>query len=90
MATVARFLQPPSGSFFLFGPRGTGKSTWLAHTFPDALSLNLLAPDVLRPYLARPERLRERLDAAASGLETVVIDGIRCEPISPWLRQLQP
>jgi type II secretory ATPase GspE/PulE/Tfp pilus assembly ATPase PilB-like protein len=27
MASVRRFLQPPSGSFFLFGPRGTGKST---------------------------------------------------------------
>ncbi len=79
MATVARFLQPPPGSFFLFGPRGTGKSTWLAHTFPGALSLNLLAPDVLRPYLARPERLRERL-GAASGLETVVIDEIQKAP----------
>jgi predicted AAA+ superfamily ATPase len=30
VATVPRFLQPPAGSFFLFGPRGTGKSTWLA------------------------------------------------------------
>lgn len=27
MAVVRRFLQPMAGSFFLFGPRGTGKST---------------------------------------------------------------
>lgn len=30
MAVVRRLLQPPAGGFFLFGPRGTGKSTWLA------------------------------------------------------------
>jgi hypothetical protein len=40
-----------------FGPRGTGKSTWLAQVFPEALRLDLLAPDVLRAYQARPERL---------------------------------
>ena len=56
MAIVRRFLQPPAGSFFLFGPRGTGKSTWLAQEFPGALRLDLLAPEVLRAYLARPER----------------------------------
>jgi ABC-type cobalamin transport system ATPase subunit len=30
METPGRFLQVQAGSFFLFGPRGTGKSTWLA------------------------------------------------------------
>ena len=45
-----------SRQFFLFGPRGTGKSTWLAQEFPGALRLDLLAPEVLRAYLARPER----------------------------------
>jgi hypothetical protein len=25
---IARTLTPPKGSFFLLGPRGTGKSTW--------------------------------------------------------------
>jgi predicted kinase len=43
MAVLDRFLQPPAGSFFLFGPRGTGKSTWLAQAFADALRLDLLA-----------------------------------------------
>ena len=37
MAVVQRFLQPPAGGFFLFGPRGTGTSTWLAQLFPGAL-----------------------------------------------------
>jgi predicted AAA+ superfamily ATPase len=26
---ILRFLKRPERSFFLFGPRGTGKSTWL-------------------------------------------------------------
>lgn len=82
MAVVRRFLQPPAGSFFLFGPRGTGKSTWLAQEFPGALRLDLLAPEVLRAYQARPERLRERIAAHPAGtpLQTVVIDEIQKAP----------
>lgn len=79
MAIVRRFLQPPVGSFFLFGPRGTGKSTWLAQEFAGALRLDLLAPEVLRAYLARPERLRERI-AALPATTTVVIDEIQKAP----------
>ena len=37
-----RFFAPPVGSFFIFGPRGTGKSTWLKKTFPDAYLVDLL------------------------------------------------
>jgi predicted AAA+ superfamily ATPase len=79
MAVVQRFLQPPAQSFFLFGPRGTGKSTWLGHVFPEALRLDLLAPEVLRAYQARPERLRERI-AASPAADTVVIDEIQKAP----------
>ena len=79
MAVVGRFLQPPVGSFFLFGPRGTGKSTWLQQGFPEALRIDLLAPEVLRAYQARPERLRERIDAEP-GATTVVVDEIQKAP----------
>jgi len=79
MAVVRRFLQPPAQSFFLFGPRGTGKSTWLAQVFPEALRIDLLAPEVLRAYQARPERLRERIGAAPDA-HTVVIDEIQKAP----------
>ena len=79
MAVVGRFLQPPAGSFFLFGPRGTGKSTWLQQRFPEALRIDLLAPDVLRAYQARPERLRERIDAEP-GATTVVVDEVQKAP----------
>jgi len=32
----------PKGSCFLFGPRGTGKSTWIEAERPDALRVDLL------------------------------------------------
>lgn len=46
---------PPRVHYFLFGPRGTGKSTWLRLVHPDALAVDLLAPDV-ESRAARPER----------------------------------
>ena len=55
----SRFFRLPKKSFFLFGPRGTGKSTWLRHELPDAVFVDLLKPEVYRELQARPERLRE-------------------------------
>ena len=38
-----RLLQPPpKQSFFLFGPRGVGKTAWAHEQFPDALFFDLL------------------------------------------------
>ncbi len=54
-----RFFSAPEQSFFLFGPRGTGKSSWVRHTLGDALVVDLLKPDVYREMSARPERLAE-------------------------------
>lgn len=79
MATVRRFFQPPPSHYFLFGPRGTGKSTWLASTYPDALRIDLLAPEIQRSYAARPERLRETL-AGRPDATVVVIDEVQRAP----------
>jgi predicted AAA+ superfamily ATPase len=79
MAVVRRFFTPPKESFFLFGPRGTGKSTWARDALPDALWIDLLDPETLRAYTARPERLRERL-AAERGKRSVVIDEVQRAP----------
>ena len=76
----ARFLRHEAGGFVLFGQRGTGKSTWLAQMFPEAVRLDLLAPEVLRGLQARPERLRERIDAAAEA-HTVLLDEIQKAPM---------
>lgn len=56
---IPRFFQSPEQSFFLFGPRGTGKSTFLKQNYADALWIDLLKPDVFRAYAARPERIIE-------------------------------
>jgi predicted AAA+ superfamily ATPase len=57
METKSRFIHAPTGSFFLFGPRGTGKSSWLRQTFPKAIYLDFLSPEVFRAYASAPERL---------------------------------
>ncbi len=74
-----RFFTDPGVSFFLFGPRGTGKTTWLRQTFPDALWIDLLAPDVHRRFAARPERLRE-LVAGSPEAPVAVIDEVQKAP----------
>ena len=79
METVTRFLDDPTGSYFLFGPRGTGKSTWLRARYPDAAWIDLLDAATERNYYTRPERLTEFL-AAHTGSATVVIDEIQRVP----------
>jgi uncharacterized protein len=79
MATVPRFFDAPESSFFLFGPRGTGKSTWLRERYPDALWIDLLEPDVHRRFAARPERLRQVV-AGTPGTKVVVIDEVQKVP----------
>ena len=79
MATVRRFLQDPGSHFFLFGPRGTGKSTWLALVFPEAVVVDLLSPSVERRFMAHPERLSE-LVAAHPEAKVVVLDEVQKVP----------
>jgi predicted AAA+ superfamily ATPase len=79
MELVRRFFQAPKDSFFLFGPRGTGKSTWLRETFPDAIYIDLLDQEAFRYYLARPERLGEVIGGSPRA-GTVVIDEIQKVP----------
>lgn len=79
MEVVSRFLQIPDQNFFLFGPRGTGKSTWVRHRFPNALFVDLLKPDVYQEMDARPERLVELIDGSPRA-ETIVLDEIQRVP----------
>lgn len=79
MESIDRFFQAPAGSFFLFGPRGTGKSWWTRRAFPEALRIDLLEPDTFRTYSARPERLREAV-LARPGLRQVIVDEVQKVP----------
>ncbi len=75
---IKRFLTPSAQTYFLFGPRGTGKSTWLKFYYPDALRIDLLKPDIIRQYQAYPERLAETVHAAKS--KTIIIDEVQKLP----------
>jgi uncharacterized protein len=46
--------QPAQKSFFLFGPRGTGKSTWVKAEYPDAVYVDLLDSRHYTSLLAAP------------------------------------
>jgi uncharacterized protein len=87
METISRFFTAPQESFFLFGARGTGKSTWAKTSLPDSLSIDLLRPDVFRSLSARPERLRELIEAHAG--QVIVIDEIQKNPsLLPLVHQM--
>ncbi|EKD99848.1 MAG: hypothetical protein ACD_22C00166G0014 [uncultured bacterium] len=50
---------PSNSSFFLFGPRGTGKSYLIRDKYKDSVYIDLLESDTYRRLLAKPERLSE-------------------------------
>ncbi len=79
MAIERKFLRLSAGHCFLFGLRGTGKSTWLHRALPNALWIDLLSAAQQRLYATRPERLRE-LVAANPGPDDVVIDEVQRVP----------
>lgn len=45
--TVKHFFQGSEQSYFLFGPRGTGKSTWLAYHYRNCLPLEKFLKNLL-------------------------------------------
>ncbi|MES2614224.1 MAG: AAA family ATPase [Bdellovibrionota bacterium] len=77
---INRFFEIPKLSFFLLGPRGTGKSTWLKKNFEDkALLIDLLKPDIQRTLNSYPERLFDMI-AANTNKKIIIIDEIQKAP----------
>ncbi len=80
----ARYLhlpRPGTESFFLWGPRQTGKSTLLRQSYPDGRWIDLLKAEEFRRYLARPELLRQEIEAEwPTENRQVVIDEIQKVP----------
>ena len=72
---------PGEESFFLWGPRQTGKTTLLRARYPNERWIDLLKSEQFRRYAANPEYLRQELAAQASVAGTqVVIDEIQKVP----------
>ena len=69
----------PRTSFFLWGPRQTGKTTLLKQKYPDAYRIDLLKTDELILYLQQPYRLREHV-SHLPGDQLIIIDEIQKAP----------
>ncbi len=74
-----RLASLPDHSFFLFGPRATGKTTWLRHHLGSAAWFNLLLEDDYLPLLASLRSFRERVEAEAQGT-WIVVDEVQRLP----------
>lgn len=79
MELAGRFFKKPGGSFFLFGPRGTGKSTWLKQEMPEAIVIDLLNADTFKRFLSDPELLA-RVVAGNPQASTIIIDEVQKVP----------
>jgi len=76
---VKRFLKPSKSSFFIFGPRGTGKTSWTLENYPNALFIDLLLPDTERLYQSYPERLIQIIEANPTQ-KVIIIDEVQKAP----------
>ncbi|MEK7836620.1 MAG: AAA family ATPase [candidate division NC10 bacterium] len=75
---IARTIRAPKASFFLLGPRGTGKSTWVGTILPDALRVDLLEQSTFVELLGHADRLEAMADA--NRRKTVIIDEVQKLP----------
>jgi predicted AAA+ superfamily ATPase len=76
---ISRSLPLPSTSFFLLGPRGTGKTTWLRDVLPDALWFDLLRTATFLDLSRDPESFRRQVEAKNRGA-WIVVDEVQRLP----------
>ena len=79
----SRLLKIPtddSSSFFIFGPRGTGKTTWLRRHFrpEQSVYLDLLDSGIYTELLAAPQRLESFV--SSSKIEWLILDEVQRIP----------
>lgn len=71
--------QTPRRSFFLWGPRQTGKTTLLKTLYPRARRLDLLRSDDLMRFLQRPGAFREEVRGLPKN-QLIVVDEVQKAP----------
>jgi len=74
-----RLLPPPHRSFFLFGPRGSGKTTWLKQQFKDTKLFNLLQAKVILELSRDLGRFKQEVLAEKEG-SWIIIDEVQKLP----------
>lgn len=76
---LKRIFKAPKQSFFLLGPRGTGKSTWLRAHFPKAHVVDLLSEETYQRLLANPGHFAGELRSVPAG-RWVMVDEVQRLP----------
>ena len=76
---IPRLLTRPDRSFFLFGPRGTGKSTMLRQVLPEAIHLDLLDASLSLELSRDAHRLEAIIGDRPKGA-WIVLDEIQKTP----------
>lgn len=74
-----RDLIPLNKPFFLFGPRGTGKSTWIKTIFPDSYRIDLLSNATALRYLKDPNVLALEVKALPKD-KWIIVDEVQKVP----------
>lgn len=77
--TMPRLLRPPRQSFFLFGPRGSGKSTWVRQHFAKAPRFDLLDESLFHDLLRYPSLFANQLRGLPAR-SWVVVDEVQRLP----------
>jgi predicted AAA+ superfamily ATPase len=75
----ARHLELPNASFFLLGPRATGKTTWLRQVLGHAHWCDLVPSDAFLRYLREPALFRHEVQALPAN-SWVVVDEVQKVP----------
>ena len=79
MKNYPRVITVDDDSYFLFGPRGTGKTIWLKTHYPNAYFIDLLDAATRLRFSANPQRLGDVVRANLSR-RTFVVDEIQKVP----------
>jgi len=79
---ILSFELPEKQSAFLWGPRKTGKTTWLRNKFPNSIVYDFLQTDLFLDFTRNPSLLREQLlareDKALSS--PIILDEVQKVP----------
>ena len=71
-------IESEKQSVFIFGPRGTGKTSWLKAHYKDALYFDLLYSETYTEFLGNPSLLESRIPSQFNNW--VIIDEIQKVP----------
>lgn len=86
---IKRFFTPPKKqSFFLFGPRGTGKTRFLKNWRKDAVFIDLLDDATFMRFSSNPAHLEPIVQSLQAG-QTLVVDEVqKCPPLLSKVHQI--